>query len=143
MTRKSVVAVVMSALMILSTSLPAYADTVVAEQGESGIELFGTPDYNAPVLESTSVDKTEVAAGESFIITLNVSDDLSGFDFAHISIKNESTGKYLSISDVDYKINDLGGLKYSVECVVQVPIDETVGTLILNNVMLYDNNGII
>ena len=141
MTRKSVVAVVMSALMILSTSLPAYADTVVAEQGESGIELFGTPDYNAPVLESTSVDKTEVAAGESFIITLNVSDDLSGFDFAHISIKNESTGKYLSISDVDYKINDLGGLKYSVECVVQVPIDETVGTLILNNVMLYDNNG--
>ena len=98
MTRRSVVAVVMSALMILSTSLPAYADTVVTEQGESGIELFGTPDYNAPVLESMSVDKTEVAAGESFIITLNVSDDLSGFDFAHISIKNESTGKYLSIT---------------------------------------------
>ena len=90
MTRKSVVAVVMSALMILSTSLPAYADTVVTEQSKSETELFGTPDYNAPVLESTSVDKTEVAAGESFIITLNVSDDLSGFDFADISIKNES-----------------------------------------------------
>ncbi len=98
MTRKSVVAVVMSALMILSTSLPAYADTVVAEQGESGIELFGTPDYNAPVLESTSVDKTEVAAGESFIITLNVSDDLSGFDFAHISIKmNQPVNIYLLV----------------------------------------------
>ena len=81
MTRRSVVAVVMSALMILSTSLPAYADTVVTEQSESETELFGTPDYYAPVLESMSVDKTEVAAGESFVVTLIVNDDLSGLDF--------------------------------------------------------------
>lgn len=145
MTRKSVVAVVMSALMILSTSLPAYADTVVTEQSESGIELFGTPDYNAPVLESTSVDKTEVAAGESFVVTLIVNDDLSGLDFGRIRIVNEATQKDISIENIEYDITNLENLQYQVQCTVQVPMDETNGTLKVESVTLFDvaNNSVV
>lgn len=145
MTRKSVVAVVMSALMILSTSLPAYADTVVTEQSESGIELFGTPDYYAPVLESMSVDKTEVAAGESFVVTLIVNDDLSGLDFGRIRIVNEATQKDMSIENIEYDITNLENLQYQVQCTVQVPMDETNGTLKVESVTLFDvaNNSVV
>ena len=145
MTRKSVVAVVMSALMILSTSLPAYADTVVTEQGESETELFGTPDYYAPVLESMSVDKTEVAAGESFVVTLIVNDDLSGLDFGRIRIVNEATQKDMSIENIEYDITNLENLQYQVQCTVQVPMDETNGTLKVESVTLFDvaNNSVV
>ena len=145
MTRKSVVAVVMSALMILSTSLPAYADTVVTEQGESETELFGTPDYYAPVLESMSVDKTEVAAGESFVVTLIVNDDLSGLDFGRIRIVNEATQKDISIENIEYDITNLENLQYQVQCTVQVPMDETNGTLKVESVTLFDvaNNSVV
>ena len=145
MTRKSVVAVVMSALMILSTSLPAYADTVVTEQSESETELFGTPDYYAPVLESMSVDKTEVAAGESFVVTLIVNDDLSGLDFGRIRIVNEATQKDMSIENIEYDITNLENLQYQVQCTVQVPMDETNGTLKVESVTLFDvaNNSVV
>ena len=145
MTRKSVVAVVMSALMILSTSLPAYADTVVTEQSESETELFGTPDYYAPVLESMSVDKTEVAAGESFVVTLIVNDDLSGLDFGRIRIVNEATQKDISIENIEYDITNLENLQYQVQCTVQVPMDETNGTLKVESVTLFDvaNNSVV
>lgn len=145
MTRKSVVAVVMSALMILSTSLPAYADTVVTEQGESGIELFGTPDYNAPVLESVSVDKTEVQAGESFTITCLVNDDLSGFDFGGITVINEVTQKAISTEHIHYEVKDLGNLHYEIAFIIDVPADETIGALRLESVTLFDfaNNRVV
>lgn len=145
MTRKSVVAVVMSALMILSTSLPAYADTVVTEQGESGIELFGTPDYNAPVLESVSVDKTEVQAGESFTITCLVNDDLSGFDFGGITVINEVTQKAISTEHIHYEVKDLGNLHYEIAFTIDVPADETIGALRLESVTLFDfaNNRVV
>ena len=145
MTRKSVVAVVMSALMILSTSLPAYADTVVTEQSESETELFGTPDYYAPVLESMSVDKTEVAAGESFVVTLIVNDDLSGLDFGRIRIVNEATQNDISIENIEYDITNLENLQYQVQCTVQVPMDETNGTLKVESVTLFDvaNNSVV
>ena len=145
MTRKSVVAVVMSALMILSTSLPAYADTVVTEQGESGIELFGTPDYNAPVLESVSVDKTEVQAGESFTITCLVNDDLSGFDFGGITVVNEVTQKAISTEHIHYEVKDLGNLHYEIAFTIDVPADETIGALRLESVTLFDfaNNRVV
>lgn len=145
MTRRSVVAVVMSALMILSTSLPAYADTVVTEQGESGIELFGTPDYNAPVLESVSVDKTEVQAGESFTITCLVNDDLSGFDFGGITVINEVTQKAISTEHIHYEVKDLGNLHYEIAFTIDVPADETIGALRLESVTLFDfaNNRVV
>lgn len=145
MTRKSVVAVVMSALMILSTSLPAYADTVVTEQGESGIELFGTPDYNAPVLESVSVDKTEVQAGESFTITCLVNDDLSGFDFGGITVINEVTQKAISTEHIHYEVKDLSNLHYEIAFTIDVPADETIGALRLESVTLFDfaNNRVV
>lgn len=145
MTRKSVVAVVMSALMILSTSLPAYADTVVTDQGESGIALFGTPDYNAPVLESVSVDKTEVQAGESFTITCLVNDDLSGFDFGGITVINEVTQKAISTEHIHYEVKDLGNLHYEIAFIIDVPADETIGALRLESVTLFDfaNNRVV
>lgn len=145
MTRKSVAAVVMSALMILSTSLPAYADTVVTEQSESGIELFGTPDYNAPVLESVSVDKTEVQAGESFTITCLVNDDLSGFDFGGITVINEVTQKAISTEHIHYEVKDLGNLHYEIAFTIDVPADETIGALRLESVTLFDfaNNRVV
>ena len=145
MTRKSVVAVVMSALMILSTSLPAYADTVVTEQGESETELFGTPDYYAPVLESVSVDKTEVQAGESFTITCLVNDDLSGFDFGGITVINEVTQKAISTEHIHYEVKDLGNLHYEIAFTIDVPADETIGALRLESVTLFDfaNNRVV
>lgn len=145
MTRKSVVAVVMSALMILSTSLPVYADTVVTEQSESETELFGTPDYNAPVLESMSVDKTEVAAGESFTVTCIVSDDLSGFDFGDITVVNETTQNSIPIDHITNEVKDLGNLSYEITFTVNVPVDEAVGTLRVQGVTLFDvaNNRVV
>lgn len=145
MTRKSVVAVVMSALMILSTSLQAYADTVVTEQSESETELFGTPDYNAPVLESVSVDKTEVQAGESFTITCLVNDDLSGFDFGGITVINEVTQKAISTEHIHYEVKDLGNLHYEIAFTIDVPADETIGALRLESVTLFDfaNNRVV
>lgn len=145
MTRKSVVAVVMSALMILSTSLPAYADTVVTEQSESETELFGTPDYNAPVLESVSVDKTEVQAGESFTITCLVNDDLSGFDFGGITVINEVTQKAISTEHIYYEVKDSGNLHYEIAFTIDVPADETIGALRLESVTLFDfaNNRVV
>ena len=135
MTRKSVVAVVMSALMILSTSLPVYADTVVTEQSESETELFGTPDSEPPKLNNVSADKTEVTAGDTFELELDITDDISGLEMVEVCFINETTNQTLNVPYIWIEDSDTN--PYSVS--VQIPDTEASGTLRLDYVHLYDN----
>ena len=102
---KSLLAALLSAMMIFGTAVPAFADNTEAgknEAQEQEYELYGTPDYEAPVLIGMSADKTEtepyvvdtqapklnkillskteVQAGETIIVNVEGTDDISGID---------------------------------------------------------------
>ncbi len=79
MKHKQTLAMLLAAAMVLSMPLGAYADEMKPVQDEQAMmELYGTPDYEAPVLHSISVDKETVKPGETLTFTLNVTDDISG-----------------------------------------------------------------
>ncbi len=100
---KSLLAALLSAMMIFGTAVPAFADnTETGNNQTQDYELYGTPDYEAPVLTGMSVDKTEtepyvvdtqapklnkillskteVQAGETIIVNVEGTDDISGID---------------------------------------------------------------
>ena len=94
MKHKQTLAMLLAAAMVLSMPLGAYADEMKSVQDEQAMmELYGTPDYEAPVLHSISVDKETVQQGETLTFTLNVTDDVSGIDYIKIELINEATGK--------------------------------------------------
>lgn len=83
MKHKQTLAMLLAAAMVLSMPLGAYADEMKPVQDEQAMmELYGTPDYEAPVLHSISVDKETVKPGETLTFTLNVTDDISGIDYS-------------------------------------------------------------
>lgn len=137
MKHKQTLAMLLAAAMVLSMPLGAYADEMKPVQDEQAMmELYGTPDYEAPVLHSISVDKETVKPGETLTFTLNVTDDVSGVSYIHIDLINEATGKTDNISDrVTVNDNDEYTLTYTV------PKDEAVGTLRVTRVYLSDKLG--
>ena len=101
MKHKQTLAMLLAAAMVLSMPLGAYADEMKPVQDEQAMmELYGTPDYEAPVLHSISVDKETVKPGETLTFTLNVTDDISGIDYIKIELINETTGKTDRIGDI-------------------------------------------
>ena len=98
MKKKQTLAVLLAAAMVLSMPVGAYAEELlpVQEQQQQEIELFGTPDSQAPELKKVSVDKETVQAGETLIVTLNITDDVSEVRLIDVSFLNEETGKRLS-----------------------------------------------
>lgn len=137
MKHKQTLAMLLAAAMVLSMPLGAYADEMKPVQDEQAMmELYGTPDYEAPVLHSISVDKETVKPGETLTFTLNVTDDVSGVNYIQIDLINEATGKTDNISDrVTVNDNDEYTLTYTV------PKDEAVGTLRVDEVSLSDALG--
>lgn len=137
MKHKQTLAMLLAAAMVLSMPLGAYADEMKPVQDEQAMmELYGTPDYEAPVLHSISVDKETVKPGETLTFTLNVTDDISGIDYIKIELINETTGKTDRIGDiVTVNENDEYTLTYTV------PKDEAMGTLKVNEVSLSDALG--
>ena len=137
MKHKQTLAMLLAAAMVLSMPLGAYADEMKPVQDEQAMmELYGTPDYEAPVLHSISVDKETVKPGETLTFTLNVTDDVSGVDYIKVDFINETTGKTDTISDsVTVNDNDEYTLTYTV------PKDEAVGTLRVDEVSLSDALG--
>ena len=79
MKKKQTLAVLLAAAMVLSMPVGVYAEELTPEQGQQQqeVELFGTPDSQAPELKKVSVDKETVQAGETLIVTLNITDDVS------------------------------------------------------------------
>ncbi|MEE0212179.1 MAG: hypothetical protein UEP78_09000 [Negativibacillus sp.] len=137
MKHKQTLAMLLAAAMVLSMPLGAYADEMKPVQDEQAMmELYGTPDYEAPVLHSISVDKETVKPGETLTFTLNVTDDVSGVNYIGIDLINEATGKTDWIRDsVTVNENNEYTLTYTV------PKDEAVGTLRVTRVHLSDKLG--
>ena len=105
MKKKQTLAVLLAAAMVLSMPVGVYAEELTPEQGQQQqeVELFGTPDADAPVLNGVSIDKTEVKAGESFTLTLDVTEKISGLNYIQVTFVNETTGKNkrFSFSEID------------------------------------------
>ncbi|GAO29128.1 T9SS type A sorting domain-containing protein [Geofilum rubicundum] len=57
------------------------------------LTLLGQEDSNAPVLNSISISNEEINAGDEITFIINVTDDISGLDYAYISIKNPYGGQ--------------------------------------------------
>lgn len=132
---KRIIALLLAAMITASVPLTAVAAEPIDIEQQS-IELYGTPDYEAPVLHSISVDKETVKPGETLTFTLNVTDDISGIDYIKIELINETTGKTDRIGDiVTVNENDEYTLTYTV------PKDEAMGTLKVNEVSLSDALG--
>lgn len=132
---KRIIALLLAAMITASVPLTAVAAEPIDIEQQS-IELYGVPDYEAPVLHSISVDKETVKPGETLTFTLNVTDDVSGVSYIHIDLINEATGKTDNISDrVTVNDNDEYTLTYTV------PKDEAVGTLRVTRVYLSDKLG--
>lgn len=137
MKHKQTLAMLLAAAMVLSMPLGAYAQgTPSVPNEQTMIELYGVPDYEAPVLNSISVDKETVKPGETLTFTLNVTDDVSGVNYIKIDLINEATGKTDSIGD-SVTVNDNN--KYTLT--YTVPKDEAVGTLRVDEVSLSDALG--
>ena len=132
---KRIIALLLAAMITASVPLTAVAAEPIDIEKQS-IELYGVPDYEAPVLHSISVDKETVKPGETLTFTLNVTDDISGIDYIKIELINETTGKTDRIGDiVTVNENDEYTLTYTV------PKDEAMGTLKINEVSLSDALG--
>lgn len=132
---KRIIALLLAAMITASVPLTAVAAEPIDIEKQS-IELYGVPDYEAPVLHSISVDKETVKPGETLTFTLNVTDDISGIDYIKIELINETTGKTDRIGDiVTVNENDEYTLTYTV------PKDEAMGTLKVNEVSLSDALG--
>ena len=132
---KRIIALLLAAMMTASVPLTAVA-TEPTDIEQRSIELYGTPDYEAPVLHSISVDKETVKPGETLTFTLNVTDDVSGLDYIQIDLINEATGKTDWINGhVTVNDNNEYTLTYTV------PKDEAIGTLKVNEVSLSDTLG--
>ena len=132
---KRIIALLLAAMITASVPLAAVAAEPIDIEKQS-IELYGVPDYEAPVLHSISVDKETVKPGETLTFTLNVTDDISGIDYIKIELINETTGKTDRIGDiVTVNENDEYTLTYTV------PKDEAMGTLKINEVSLSDALG--
>ena len=138
MKKKQTLAVLLAAAMVLSMPVGAYAEELTPEQGQQQqeVELFGTPDADAPVLNGVSIDKTEVKAGESFTLTLDVTEKISGLNYIQVTFVNETTGKNkrFSFSEIDASTS-----MHSVTCTV--PVDEAAGIFRLKEVTLMDVQG--
>ena len=138
MKTKQTLAMLLAAAMVLSMPLGAYAEELTPGQKEQQqeFELFGIPDADAPVLNNVSIDKTEVKAGESFTLRLDVMEEISGLNYISVNFVNETTGENKSFSFTQIDTNES---THSVTC--QVPLDEAAGVFRLQGVTLMDVQG--
>ncbi len=138
MKHKQTLAMLLAAAMVLSMPLGAYADEMKPVQDEQAMmELYGTPDYEAPVLHSISVDKETVQQGESLTFTLNVTDDVSGLDYISLALVNETTES--TLGNLFEFVEPSETNMYTTQ--VQIPKNEAAGNLRLDYVEMKDKAG--
>lgn len=138
MKHKQTLAMLLAAAMVLSMPLGAYADEMKPVQDEQAMmELYGTPDYEAPVLHSISVDKETVQQGESLTFTLNVTDDVSGLDYISLGLVNETSES--TLGNLFEFVEPSETNTYTTQ--VQIPKNEAAGNLRLDYVEMRDKAG--
>ena len=138
MKHKQTLAMLLAAAMVLSMPLGAYADEMKPVQDEQAMmELYGTPDYEAPVLNSISVDKETVQQGESLTFTLNVTDDVSGLDYISLALVNETSES--TLGNLFEFVEPSETNMYTTQ--VQIPKNEAAGNLRLDYVEMKDKAG--
>ena len=138
MKHKQTLAMLLAAAMVLSMPLGAYADEMKSVQDEQAMmELYGTPDYEAPVLHSISVDKETVQQGETLTFTLNVTDDVSGLDYISLGLVNETSES--TLGNLFEFVEPSETNTYTTQ--VQIPKNEAAGNLRLDYVEMRDKAG--
>ena len=159
MKTKRILSMMLAGLMVVSLtvssmSLAVYADETETQlnespsvsqenQGEAPAGDYSNmpliEDFEAPVLHSISIDKTEVATGEEITLTVEATDDLSGIEYIHAYFVNKENGREISFDfdlyDSETNDNDL----YTTT--VSVNEFEPSGVFELEIVRLSDRSG--
>lgn len=129
--RATILLLIVSFLLATSIAPITYAESVL----DSGIETYGTPDSTPPVLHSVGVDKMEVNAGETLTVFADITDDVSGLDFANARFINKANNK-------DYTINmHVNPESKRVEGKIKISDLEPGGTFVLYTLCAWDNAG--
>ena len=137
MKKKQMLAMLLAALMTLSVPLVAFAEGEPTDIQERSIALYGTPDYEAPILHSISVDKETVQQGETLTFTLNVTDDVSGLDYISLALVNETSES--TLGNLYEFVEPSETNTYTTQ--VQIPKNEAAGNLRLDYVEMTDKAG--
>ena len=66
------------------------------------VENGGSEDITPPVLNQISINKTEVVAPGSVVLTLDVIDDVSGFESSIVDVVNRRNGRKIHQSHSKY-----------------------------------------
>ena len=137
MNYKKILSLLLAASMTVSMPINVFATQPVTEtENQTEVTPYGTPDTKAPVLHSVSVDKDIVQAGESFELSLNITDDISGVYIISTSFINETTGTLISNPFEFVETSEDDTYTFSI----QVPENEASGALRLDHVELRDKN---
>lgn len=133
---KRIIALLLAAMITASVPLTAVAAEPIDIEKQS-IELYGVPDYEAPVLHSISVDKETVQQGETLTFTLNVTDDVSGLDYISLGLVNETSES--TLGNLFEFVEPSETNTYTTQ--VQIPKNEAAGNLRLDYVEMRDKAG--
>lgn len=139
MKMRKVLALMLAGLMAVSTPVVAFAkgDGEAAQIAEENYSITprGTPDGEAPILKSISIDKTIVAPGETVTLTVAAEDDVSGLRCIWLYFMNYETGV---VKGYDYWFDEPLEL---YELTFALSEFEASGTWCLSQLELWDKAG--
>lgn len=97
------------------------------------VENGGSEDITPPVLNQISINKTEVVAPGSVVLTLDVIDDVSGFESSIVDVVNRRNGRRIHQSHS----------KYDNPYQIEIPISEfePSGVFEVDAIYVFDKNG--
>ena len=133
MKKKQTLAMLLAAAMVLSMPVGAYAEELDVEENASSLVEPYAEDAEAPKLIDIKLSSNTVNAGESLTVTVNVTDNLSGFALCQATFINEENKRVLTTSSGSY--DDPGTM------VLNVSEFEPAGTYELDSILLSDEAG--
>ena len=133
MKKKQTLAVLLAAAMVLSMPVGAYAEELDVEENASSLVEPYAEDAEAPKLIDIKLSSNTVNAGETLTVTVNVTDNLSGFALCQATFINEENKRVLTTSSGSY--DDPGTM------VLNVSEFEPTGTYELDSILLSDEAG--
>ena len=113
MKKKQTLAVLLAAAMVLSMPVGAYAEELDVEENASSLVEPYAEDAEAPKLIDIKLSSNTVNAGESLTVTVNVTDNLSGFALCQATFINEENKRVIIYAVVDQRqdyLNIIRGL---------------------------------
>ena len=114
-------------------------DQVLQNCSKVQITNNNTEDKEAPVLHDLSISPVQIKASETTTLTLKVSDDVSGVDYAHVSFTNNLTGYEIEASWTSYDSQPVNDGEIEVQ--VETSKYDGAGSYQLDYVELADQNG--